>query len=260
MIILIAESKTMQQEEQPVSSSVFESNTPLGEDAADKIIDKYSGLSVTELAELTGLSPSLAVKMQKMIYEFRNKALGLEAIKAFTGVVFKALDFESLGKEAAERCREEVRIISSLYGWLRPGDIIKPFRLDFKSKVPVEEDKDKTLSQYWRQDVTIRLVKCLQTNSINEILNLLPGDASLCIDWKLVKRFAKVWTVDFQEMKEGGVLKTPNAGRLKTMRGTLLRQILQEDIKDVNTLMHVSSPHYYCEGTPVYPDRLRFIC
>ena len=260
MLILIAESKTMLPGEKNVEKQQFAAHTPICETLADEIMESLKDLTVGELMEQTGLSASLAVKMQKMIYEFSFKATGNMAIEAYTGVVFKALDYTSLSDEAKGRCINKVRIISSLYGWLRPDDIVKTYRLDFTTRLEEGPSAARTMNTFWRTEVSKCLVKALQSQDCNSILNLLPADAAKCIDWKTVKRFAKVWKVDFSEMREGGIMKTPNAGRLKTLRGYLLRQILEEDIKDPQGLLHTASPHYVCEGTPKYPDHLSFLC
>lgn len=260
MLILIAESKTMQASEIAVSPEELKVATPCFEDSAAEIMGSLRNLNVSELALQLKLSGSLAAKMQKMVYEFSYKSTGNRAIEAFTGVVFRALNFDSLPEEAKCRAENDVRIISSLYGWLRPQDFIKPYRLDFTSKLEEGPSAGKALNAYWRKDVTKALVNLLNDRHETEILNLLPSDAAKCIDWKLVKRFAKVWKVDFQEIREGEILKTPTAERLKALRGTLLRQILTEDIRHVSDLLHLSSDKYFCEGTPVYPDHLRFLC
>lgn len=260
MLVLIAESKTMLGAEQAVGEAQYAAHRPLCEETADEIMESLRDLTVGELVEQTGLTPSLATKMRKMIYEFSYKATGNQAIEAYTGVVFKALDFQTLTDEARRRCIENVGIISSLYGWLRPDDIVKTYRLDFTTRLEVGPSATKTMNVFWRQEVTKCLVKTLQSRNCNSILNLLPGDAAKCIDWKTVKYFAKVWKADFSEMREGGVTKTPNAGRLKTLRGYLLRQILEENIEDPQSLIHSASPYFVCEGTPVYPDHLSFLC
>ena len=260
MILLIAESKTMQGAEKDVSPLEFSAHSPCFETTADEIIGSLDGFTSGQLATMLKISGSLAGKLQKMAYEFGYKSTGNIAIEAFTGVVFKALDYASLSMDAQKRCDGRVRIISSLYGWLRPSDIIKPYRLDFTSRLEEGPSAGKALNAFWRMDVTKALVKKIQASPGADILNLLPADASKCIDWKLVKRFAKVWKVDFQEIREGGLMKTPNAEKLKAMRGTLLRQILEEDISDIDTLKLTASDAYVCEGTPVYPDHLRFLC
>lgn len=260
MLTLIAESKTMLPSEKPVSVKDFAEHTPVYDDIAGAIMDSLGGLSLEDLAAETKLSSSLAAKMQRYIYEFDNKSTGNPAIEAYTGVVFKALDFSSLSEDAKLRCCRETAIISSLYGWLRPYDIVKTYRLDFTSRLEEEPVNGLTMNAFWRKDVTKALVRKIQEDNITEILHILPSDAAACIDWKLVKRFAKVWKVDFREMKDEGKFKTPIASKLKTMRGKLLRQILEEGIENVKDLMKIESVDYFCEGTPVYSDHISFLC
>lgn len=259
-MILIAESKTMMAAERSVSREELEANTPCFEDTASEIMVSLRDLTVGEIAAQLKLSGTLAAKMQKMIYEFPFKTTGNRAIEAYTGVVFKALDFATLTSEAQTRCSNQVRIISSLYGWLRPQDVIKPYRLDFTTRLEEGPSAGKPLNTFWKLHVTKALVNMLHDSGDKEIINLLPADASKCVDWKLVKRFADVWKVDFQEVREGNVLKTPTAERLKALRGSLLRQIVTEGISGASELRSVASELYVCEGTPVYPDHLQFLC
>lgn len=257
MIILIAESKTMLEEGRSVSAESLEMHLPAGESQASEIMNNLERMSQSELIAETGFSASLAAKFRQMIYEFPNKLLGMKAIEAFTGVVFKALQYETMPESARSRCEKDVRIISSLYGFLRPDDIIKPYRLDFTTKVAPE---GKALNSFWKKDVTVRLVRALRQTGQDEVLNLLPADAAKCIDWKTVKRFCKVWKGDFVELTEGDRTKTPTATKLKTMRGKLLRHLLCNDIRDVSALKSVETDDFFCQGTPIYPDHLLFLC
>lgn len=257
MLTLIAESKTMLDDQQIVSAQTLENHTPAGEKQASEIMEALGRLSQPELLARTGFSPSLAAKLRQMIYEFPNKSLGLKAIEAYTGVVFKALKYATLSPREQMLCNRNVRVISSLYGLLRPDDIIKPYRLDYTTKAA---PSDKALNSFWKTDVTIRLVKDINREGRTQLINLLPADAAKCIDWKVVKRFCKVWKVDFAEVTDGGQTKTPTANKLKTMRGLLLRHILRDGIATVADLRAVISDDFICEGTPVYPDHLLFLC
>lgn len=257
MIILIAEAKTMVTAQQPVTPQEFAANMPVCETKADEIMIQYATLTVADIAQLTGMTASLSTKLYKYAYDFPNKSTGLQAIQAFTGVLFKALDHASLPEEAKRRCANNVRIISSLYCWLKPHDIIKPYRLNYTSKVLSPENKELSAAAFWKSDGTIQLVNTIKNDNHREILNLLPGDAARFIDWKLVKKFAKVWKVDFTDAATNA---TPSAGRLKEMRGKLLRQILTEGISDCNSIRNVVSDSYICDGTPQYPDHLHFLC
>lgn len=245
----------MYDREEPVSHEIYESYRPAGEDEADEIMAHVSTLSAPEIAALIKISLPLAAKVARMAYEFPNKLMGLRAIDSFTGVVFKAFEYNTLSSEEKLRTAKNVRIISSLYGWLKPDDIVKPYRFDFSTPVA---PGDIALSAYWRKDATIQLVKHLHASGEASILNLLPADASKCIDWKLVKRFAKVWKVDFKELKEGGEWRTPNAGKLKALRGELLRTIIVRDIINPSVLLTLSSDTMLPLGTPDYPDHIAF--
>lgn len=260
MLILIAEAKTMRSVDAQGVVDGKDASRPVFDTIATEIMAGLRDLPIDEIAGQTGLSPTLAAKLQKMAYDFPFKTAGYESIEAYTGVVFKALGYDTLSEQAKADCRKCVRIISSLYGWLRPDDIIKPYRLDFNTKLEQGPSDAKAMNVFWRPDVTKALVRYLTDHSCREILNLLPGDASNAIDWKLVKRFAKVYKADFVEFKDGDKPRTPSAGILKTMRGRLLRQLLEENVTEARQILRLESPHYFCEGTPQYPDHFRFIC
>ena len=254
MLILIAESKTMLEQEQSVSRECFEANTPAGEASADAVMARVADMDIADIAAAIKISPAMAAKARRMAYEFPNKQTGLRAIDAFTGVVFKNFDYSSLSPEEKERTGANVRIISSLYGWLRPEDIIKPYRFDFTT--PLAPD-DKTFAAYWKKDVTIQLVKYLKTTGEKNILNLLPADAAKSIDWKLVKNFAKVWKADFKE-QDGAAVRTPHAGRLKALRGLLLRDIITQAITTPQALIAHESDTFLPLPTPDRPDLIAF--
>ncbi len=255
MIALIAESKTMNEEEKIFPITELNNHRPCGDSEATEIMKRLSEMSIENIMGTIKVSSQMARRILKFAYEFPNKASGMTAIEAFTGVVFKALNYDNLSKGDKDSFNNKVRIISSLYGWLKPEDIIKPYRLEFKTKVA---PNDKTLADYWKKDVTIKLVKEIQTTGCEDILDLMPGDAAKCIDRKLIKRFAKIWKVDFKELKEGGEFATPNAGKLKKLRGELLREIITRKISSPQELLTLSTDTFLPLGTPDFPDHIAF--
>lgn len=255
MLTLIAESKTMTACNDHVTRESYGRHCPTGDDKAFNIMARIASMSPREVSERSGLSLSMAMKLHRMALEFPDKSTGQHAIEAFTGVVFKALDYKTLTDGDRSIFCHNVRIISSLYGWLRPDDIIKAYRLDYTTPL---SHIDNAMSTYWRDQVSVNLVRELQASGSKAVLNLLPADAAKCVDWKLVKRFAKVWKVDFKELKDGGKFVTPNAGRLKTMRGHLLREITERHIEHPDELLTLSTPLLLPMGTPEYPDHVAF--
>ncbi len=228
MIILIAESKTMSAKQEEISDEEFTTHKPLYSSIADAIMGNLRDRTPEELSEEAKITLRLASGLQQMIYDFPNKTSGYKAIRAFTGVVFRQLHTDSYDRSQSDFMESNLRIISSLYGWLKPDSIIKPYRLDFNSHVAPEGD---SLMKFWKKDVTIALANELRSRGETEILDLLPSDASKCIDWKLVKRFARVYRVDFKIPDGVDHLKTPHAGRLKELRGKMLEKIIKEEVK-----------------------------
>lgn len=233
----------------------FEHHRPELESFACDIMSCMASMNVDELAAKVKISVPMARKLWNMIYDFPNKHSGCRAIDAFTGVVFKAFDYSSLSSQEKERTNRSVGIISSLYGWLRPDDIIKPYRFDFTNQLAPD---DRTFAAFWMQKVTDCVISWIDKEKDYDILNLLPGDATRCIDWKRVEKTARVWKADFQEVRAGGSMKTPNSNRLKFLRGKLLRQIITDSITTPQQLMTAETEHYVAEKSST-PGQLLFI-
>lgn len=243
--------------ETEVSREEFAECRPLFDGIANAIMDALRDRTPEQLAAEAGITLRLAASLRRMIYEFPNKTTGLRAIEAFTGVVFRQLRLAEYDGAQREFLRDNVRIVSSLYGWLRPDNIIKPYRFDFKSHVaPLGE----TLMKYWKKDVTIALAQELRAKGDTVIIDFLPSDAAKCVDWKLVKRFAKVYKVDFKMYGGTDVMKTPNAGRLKELRGRLLDLIVRNGISSPADIATLESPDFMPDPAgPRYPSYLPFI-
>ncbi len=247
MLILIAESKTMTPCDCPVSHDDYTNHRPALENIARETMDALKNTDASTLARTVKISLPMAQKLVRMIYDFPDKSSGAQAIEAYTGVVFKAFEYKSLDSAGQERTSSQVRIISSLYGWLRPDDIIKPYRFDFTT--PLSPDGS-TLAAGMRPHVTNCVMEYLRARNCTEILNLLPGDAAKCIDWKIVEKEAKVYRADFREIVSGTETKTPNSNRLKTLRGRLLRQIVQDNLTSAQSLLALASDCYISDPQP----------
>lgn len=256
-MILIAESKTMASAETDVSREELAECRPQFDGIANAIMDSLRERTPEQLAAEAGITLRLAASLRRMIYEFPNKSTGLRAIEAFTGVVFRQLRLA--GYDAAQKkfLQDNVRIVSSLYGWLRPDDIVKPYRFDFKSHVaPLGE----TLMKYWKKDVTIAMAQELRAKGDTVIIDLLPSDAAKCVDWKLIKQFANVYKVDFKMYDGTDVMKTPNAGRLKELRGRLLDLIVRNGISSPADIASMESSDFMPDPAgPRYPSYLSFV-
>lgn len=255
MLTLLAESKTMLGEQPAVSMEEFSAHKPILEEEAVKIMSFIETKTSSEISEGLGVSQQLGIKVHDLAYDFPHKLTGYKAIYGFTGEAFKGLDAKTLSPEALEKAGKELKFISSVYGILNAEDIIKPYRFEFNKPFTAS---NKSPIQIFKPKVTIELVKFIKENEVNDIIDLLPGDADKCIDWKIVRAFSKVHKVCFQELTPEGKLKTPIAKTLKEMRGRMARQILTDGIESFKDLISKESDHYmYSEeysktGLPVF--------
>lgn len=257
MLILIAESKTMSKNQEIITPEQLKHNLPVFEQQADSIMEKIAAMEPSEVSEVLKVSWKMTADIMKMVYEFPNKMLGQEALKAFTGVVFKALDVSGFNDMERHFTSSHVRIISSLYGWLEPSDIIKPYRLDFPTKIA---PGNRSLASFWRDVLTDRLLLSLKNDHTSEILNLLPSEASKCLDWKKIGGVANVNKVDFKIQSGDGILKTPDSRRLKELRGILLRQIIKEGVDDPGLVSKLESENYFPADNEITPGNILFYC
>ena len=141
----------------PAKSLDFESNSktdvfsqPSFQKESSLLNKKLKNLSKKKLGDLMKISPALA----DLNYE-RNQSWhqpfspenSKQAIYAFTGEVFKGIDIKSLAEEKIPLLQSRLRILSGLYGLLKPLDLIQPYRLEMGTKLTIGESNN--LYKFW---------------------------------------------------------------------------------------------------------------
>jgi cytoplasmic iron level regulating protein YaaA (DUF328/UPF0246 family) len=187
--------------------------------------------SPTELSNLMSISSNLG----DLNYE-RNNSWQLpfspenarQSIYAFSGDVYRGLDSYTIEESKIDFMQNSVRIISGLYGLLKPLDLIQPYRLEMGTKMPV--DNNKNLYEYWRQKITSQLNNELDDNE--PVLNLASNEYFKAIDSKVVK--STVYSANFKQLKNGEY-KTI-AIFSKKARGMMTRFIIDNNITDLSDL------------------------
>jgi len=155
-----------------------------------------------------------------------------QAIYAFSGDVYRGLDAYTISKDKLEKVQDTVRIISGLYGILKPLDLMQPYRLEMGTKFPV--GKNKNLYEFWKQKVTKALNDELEEDEL--FLNLASNEYFKAIDTKVLK--VPVITASFKEFKNGEYKMI--AIFAKIARGLMTRFIIDtnantiDDIKGFN--------------------------
>ena len=184
-----------------------------------------------ELSELMIISSKIA----DLNYE-RNHSWSLpftqtnarQAVYAFSGDVYKGLDAYSVDDSKIDFMQNTVRIISGLYGLIKPLDLIQPYRLEMGTKLAF--DSNKNLYDYWRKKITEQLN--LELDDKEPILNLASNEYFKAIDTKVVK--TDIYSANFKQLKNGE-FKTI-AIFSKKARGMMTRFIIDNNINDISDI------------------------
>lgn len=159
-----------------------------------------------------------------------------QAIYAFNGDVYRGLDAYTLAEEKLEVTQNTVRILSGLYGLLKPLDLIMPYRLEMGTKFPV--GKSKNLYDFWKTKITNALNSEMEENEI--LLNLASNEYFKAINTKFLK--ANMVQVEFKEFKNGQY-KTIGFFA-KYARGLMARYIIDNSINDLEGIKTFDLENY----------------
>ena len=184
-----------------------------------------------ELSDLMSISSKIA----DLNYE-RNHSWSLpftntnarQAVYAFSGDVYRGLDAYSIDDTRINFLQNSVRIISGLYGLIKPLDLIQPYRLEMGTKLSF--DNNKNLYYYWREKITNQLNSELLENE--PVLNLASNEYYKAIDSKVL--MSDVYSANFKQFKDGNY-KTI-AIFSKKARGMMTRFIIDNDITDISDI------------------------
>jgi len=159
-----------------------------------------------------------------------------QAIYAFSGDVYRGLDAYSISEEKLDILQDTVRIISGLYGLLKPMDLIQPYRLEMGTKFPV--GKHKNLYEFWRQKVTTALNDEMQDDEL--LVNLASQEYFKAINTKVLK--SPLVHVDFKEYKNGQYKTIAIFSKLA--RGLMTRHIVETNAKSIEDLKTFNAERY----------------
>lgn len=155
MLSVLSPAKSLDYESKLATTKVSE---PLMLEDSAKLVKVMAGKSPDKIAKLMGISPSLAElnfdRYQNWELPFTPET-ARQAILAFHGDVYIGLDARSFNQRDFTHCQKSIRILSGLYGVLRPLDLMMPYRLEMGTKLKTKRGKD--LYQFWGSRITDQL-------------------------------------------------------------------------------------------------------
>ena len=235
MITIISPAKSLDFE----SAAPFENaGLPHFQKDADYLAAKLHKLKSSELGAVMHISPKLA-HLNAERYASWKTATSKQAIFAYNGDVYDGLEAKTLSYDEIEFAQNHFRIISGLYGLLRPLDTIKPYRIDMGTSFATP--KGENLYKYWGDRITDQLKKSLKESENNVLINLASQEYFSAVNTKKLK--ARIITPAFKDKSNGNYAIISFFA--KKARGMMSRFIIRNSITDFEMLVGFDSGGYH---------------
>ncbi|MCH4824124.1 peroxide stress protein YaaA [Gramella lutea] len=200
-------------------------------ETATKLNRKLSRQSKKKISELMSISDKLADLNYTRYQEFEedhDKKNSRPAMYAFNGDVYTGLDAYSIPTDKLDKIQDTLRILSGMYGILRPLDLIQPYRLEMGTSIGIERKNN--LYEVWQKKVTDYLNNELQEGEL--FVNLASNEYFKAVNTKKLK--AEVISPVFKDFKNGK-LKIISFFAKKA-RGSMARYIIDNDCQTLDDL------------------------
>ena len=215
MIAFLSPAKNMR----PAPAPGVSLTRPVFQREADRLASLLRKYSPWELESLLQINPSLAMKAAGYYQDFAE-APATAALSAYYGLAFQHLDAASLTPEDYAWAGEHLRILSALYGVLRPADGIRPYRLELQSRLRVE---GQSLYAFWGERIARELFKTgepvihLASGEYARAVlpHRRPGDICITCEFSTLRRGRRVTLATGAKMARGEMARFLIKNRLE---------------------------------------------
>lgn len=240
MIVVISPAKTLDFET-PATTSEFTEAKLLGQ--SQLLINRCQQLSMQDVASLMKVSDKIAGLNVARFAQWQTP-LSLDndakqCLFAFKGDVYTGLEAETLNDTALQYAQHNLRILSGLYGLLRPLDLMLAYRLEMGTRL--DNERGTNLYQFWGDLITEQLNAQLTAQSSEYLVNLASNEYFKAVKTKALK--ATVITPIFKDQKNGQYKVI--SFYAKKARGLMARYIMENEITDIEQLKDFTVAGYY---------------
>ena len=230
MILLISPSKTLDYET-PATKTNFSVPDYLGKSA--ELVGVVKKKSSLDLMELMNVSQKIADLNVERFLQWRlpfTSENAKQAVLAFKGDVYTGIDATSLTEDKLEYAQSHLRILSGLYGLLRPLDLIQPYRLEMGIKLATKTGKN--LYQFWGEKITDTLNAMLAKLDNPVLINLASNEYFKVVQQKNLNGL--LITPEFKDWKNGKYKMISFFA--KKARGLMVRFAIDQNLQEVEEL------------------------
>ncbi|NDW45987.1 peroxide stress protein YaaA [Ruegeria sp. PrR005] len=251
MLVVISPAKRLDWAERDIAAT-----EPAFQDDAVRLAKTARNLTLGDLKKLMGLSDDLARLNRDRFREFADTPsadVTRPAALAFAGDTYQGLEAASLDPEEMEWAQQHLRILSGLYGLLRPLDAIQAYRLEMGSRLKTR--RGTSLYDYWGDQLSRTLNAQADEIGTDVLVNCASQEYFGAVDPKALK--LRVITPVFMEDK-GGAPKIVSF-YAKKARGAMARYIVQRRLTDPQALSEFDSGGYQYSAELSEPDKPVFL-
>ena len=238
MLAILSPAKTLDYET-PLKTKL--NSQPIYGRESNQLIKALRTFEPFEVASLMKISDKLADLNHKRYVEWRDKPAESKtrpAALAFKGDVYQGLEAESFSDNDLKFAQRHLRILSGLYGLLRPLDVIQPYRLEMGTKL--KTSKGQNLYDYWGTKLTTGLNEALKESKEGTLVNLASNEYFGAVQPKLLE--GSLLNIGFKE-KRNGQLKFVSFSAKKA-RGLMAKFIIKERLKNPDDLKNFDLEDY----------------
>lgn len=251
MLLVLSPAKTLDFE----TPCDKEQSYPKFQKEALELIGVLKEKSPEDIQELMDLSENLAelnVDRYRKFAKSKNSKRAKQAVYAFQGDVYQGLEAEALSDEDISYAQDRLRILSGLYGILKPLDLIQPYRLEMGTRLAFDDYT--TLYNYWADKLSIELNK--QSSKLKEktLVNLASQEYFKAVDIKALKM--NVVDVEFLDNKNGNYKII--SFWAKKARGLMAQYIIKNRIETIEGLQAFDSEGYLFDSESSTDSKLIF--
>jgi len=240
MIVVISPAKTLDFET-PATTSEFTEAKLLKE--SQILINRCQQLSMQDIASLMKVSDKIAGLNVARFAEWETPISldnnGKQSLFAFKGDVYSGLDAQTLDQSVLQYAQQNLRILSGLYGLLRPLDLMLAYRLEMGTRL--ENERGTNLYQFWGELITEQLNAQLTAQNSQYLVNLASNEYFKAVKAKSLK--ATIITPIFKDQKNGQYKVI--SFYAKKARGLMARYIMENEITDIEQLKGFNIAGYY---------------
>ena len=253
MLILLSPAKTLDYETQPVTSKATQ---PRFAEHSFELVNVLQKLDAKAIGELMHISPKLAKLNYDRYQKYQrthNKDNSRQAILAFTGDVYQGMNLAEWSPVDFDTAQSQIRILSGLYGVLRPLDKIQPHRLEMGTRLKTTHGDN--LYEFWGSTITEQLNKDLKSSGSDLVVNLASNEYFSSVNPE--KLNGTLVTPVFKDEKNG-VFKVISF-YAKKARGMMADFIVRHRVKSVEDLKTFNTDGYQFSAKDSKDNTLAFL-